>query len=271
MLKLYHAKGSVCSIKARIGLAEKKFEWESCLIDLQKGEQFTPEYIKLNPNAVVPTLDHDGFVVIESSVILQYIDMLSEKNILMPSDIKAQTITRLWLLRCLDIHAAINTMTFSTVAREKIIALNTPEEIENSIKKMPNPRAASKRRDLIKNGVLSLHLDGDFFTLYRMFEDMQTALKNNNWLTGNSYSLADTAIVAYIDRLDRLGMSGMWEERFPEVGKWLTASKIRSSYGTALDPFVSQNETENTRRVGEKKWPEVKQRWDNFLKTTTKF
>ena len=96
MLKLYHGKGSVCSIKVRIGLAEKCLNWKSYLIDLQKGEQFAPEYLKLNSNAVVPTLVDGDFVVIESSVILQYIDNLSDENILMPGDVKARTITQIW-------------------------------------------------------------------------------------------------------------------------------------------------------------------------------
>ena len=270
MLRLYHGKASVCSIKVRIGLAEKCLDWESCLIDLQRGEQFAPEYLKLNPNAVVPTLVDGDFVVIESSVILQYIDNLSDETILMPRDIEARTITLLWLLRCLDIHAAVNTMTFSTIGREKIMAVKTAEEIEKSISKMPNPKAASKRRDLIKNGLLSHYLVGDFFTLHRLFDDMQTALKKNTWLTGNHYQMADTALIAYIDRLDRLGMSGLWEERFPAISDWLEASKARPSYEAALHPFVSQNETETTRRAGEKIWPEVKQRWDDFLKTTVK-
>ena len=253
MLKLYHGKGSVCSIKVRIGLAEKNLNWKSCHVDLPKGEQFAPDYLKINPNAVVPTLVDGDFVVIESSVILQYIDTLSDVNILMPVDDRARTTTLIWLLRCLDIHAAINTMTFSTVGRERIIASKTPEDIENSISKMPNPKAASKRRDLIDKGISSQHLDGDFFTLYRMFTDMQSALEGSSWLTGNDYKMADTAIIAYIDRLDRLAMSGMWEERFPAISNWLLASKTRPSYGTALDPFVSQEETIDTRRRGEKK------------------
>lgn len=267
MLKLYHGKGSVCSIKVRIGLAEKNLIWESCLVDLQKGEQFAPEYLRLNPNAVVPTLVDGGFVVTESSVILQYIDTLSDEYILMPGDDKARTITLIWLLRCLDIHAAINTMTFSTVGREKIIASKTPAEIADSISKMPNPKAASKRRDLIENGISSQHLIGDFFTLHRTFTDMQTVLEKSSWLTGNHYKMADTAIIAYVDRLDRLGMSGFWEERFPAISNWLMAAKSRSSYENAIDPFVSQNETENTRNAGERHWPQVKQRWDGFLKT----
>jgi glutathione S-transferase len=39
-----------------------------------RGDQFDPAYRRLNPNAVVPTLVHDGQVIIESTVIMHYID-----------------------------------------------------------------------------------------------------------------------------------------------------------------------------------------------------
>src|SRR5712692_3338360 len=68
MLTLYHGKTSVCSVKARLALAEKGVAWDSRLLTL-RGDQFEPDYMKLNPNAVVPTLVHDGKVVIESTVI----------------------------------------------------------------------------------------------------------------------------------------------------------------------------------------------------------
>ena len=72
MLELYHAAPSVCSVKVRVGLAEKKLQWQSKPIALDKGEQFSPSYLELNPNGVVPTLVNDGFVVTESSVCLLY-------------------------------------------------------------------------------------------------------------------------------------------------------------------------------------------------------
>src|SRR5213078_1724794 len=38
------------------------------------GDQLKPDYLALNPNGVVPTLDHDGVIVIDSSVIIEYLD-----------------------------------------------------------------------------------------------------------------------------------------------------------------------------------------------------
>ena len=49
MLKLYHGRTSVCSVKARLTLAEKGQSFESQLLTL-RGDQFDPAYMKLNPN-----------------------------------------------------------------------------------------------------------------------------------------------------------------------------------------------------------------------------
>ena len=64
MLELYHSVNSVCAQKVRIALAEKGLEYKEHLMTLA-GDQFDPAYMKLNPNAVVPTLIHDGHAIIE--------------------------------------------------------------------------------------------------------------------------------------------------------------------------------------------------------------
>ena len=69
MLELYHHGSSVCAAKVRLFLEEKRLSWTGHYIDILKGEQFTPEYRKVNPKAVVPALVHDGKAIRESSVV----------------------------------------------------------------------------------------------------------------------------------------------------------------------------------------------------------
>ena len=69
MLEFYHNDSSVCAAKIRIVLAEKNVPWYGHYLDVLAADQFDPEYLKLNPKAVVPTIVHDGNVVIESTVI----------------------------------------------------------------------------------------------------------------------------------------------------------------------------------------------------------
>src|ERR1700732_1643133 len=117
MLTLYHADTAVCAAKVRVTLAEKQLEWKGHLIDLNKGEQFHPDYVKLNPNAVVPTLIHDGVVVIESTVINEYLEEAFPERPLRPSDPAARARMRLWTKREDSIHYAINTITTATLFR----------------------------------------------------------------------------------------------------------------------------------------------------------
>ncbi|MGH7929079.1 MAG: glutathione S-transferase family protein [Candidatus Binatia bacterium] len=74
MIELYHNDMSVCAQKVRFALAEKKLAWEGHHLNLRAGDQQKPEYLKLNPNAVVPTLVDNGTVIIESTVINEYLD-----------------------------------------------------------------------------------------------------------------------------------------------------------------------------------------------------
>ena len=74
MLELYHNDMSTCSQKARLALAEKGLKWTSHHLELRAGDQQKPDYTKLNPNAVVPTLVDNGRVIIESTIINEYID-----------------------------------------------------------------------------------------------------------------------------------------------------------------------------------------------------
>src|SRR6187399_3553920 len=71
---LYNAPQSTCSQRVRFLLNAKQLVFEEIKLDLLAGDQLKPDYLKLNPNGVVPTLDHDGAIVIDSTVIIEYLD-----------------------------------------------------------------------------------------------------------------------------------------------------------------------------------------------------
>ena len=61
--------------KVRIDLAEKDLDWQSTHLSLRAGDSRAEDYKRLNPNGVVPTLiTEDGKVLIESTVIMEYLD-----------------------------------------------------------------------------------------------------------------------------------------------------------------------------------------------------
>ena len=95
-LKLYHARWSLCSEMVRVAMEEKGLSYESKEIKLidqyPDGENISPEYLLINPKGVVPSLDIDGVIVTESTVIIKKLNSLKgSKDInLWPSDISKE-------------------------------------------------------------------------------------------------------------------------------------------------------------------------------------
>ena len=65
-IHLYHADKSNCSARVRLLFEEKELPWESHHINLMKKENINEEYFGINPKGLVPSLVHDGTVVVES-------------------------------------------------------------------------------------------------------------------------------------------------------------------------------------------------------------
>ncbi len=264
MLKLYHSPASVCSIKVRVALAEIGLDFEGVTLDLSKGEQNNPEYLALNPNGVIPTLIDGDLVLGESSLIVEYLDRNYNDGQLMPTDRISEARARHWLLRTLNIHTAITTLTFSTEARDKIMAVKSPEEIAAQIAKMPDPVARLKRADLFKNGLASPYVQQAFGTLQRTFADMEAAIGKTEWVTGREHGIADVALVSYIDRLDLFGYAGLWAETAPKVGAWLARMQARPSYPVAISKPLGDDMRTAIRKGGEIHWPKLNQMWTSF-------
>ncbi|MEM5477394.1 glutathione S-transferase family protein [Pacificibacter sp. AS14] len=261
MLILYHGSTSVCSQKVRVGLAELGLSYDSVILDLQKGDQFAPDYRKLNPSAVVPTLVNDGLVVVESSLILEYLDREMGSGQLSPKGEAAQVAADHWMLRTLDMHAAINTLSFSTAARDRIRAKKTPEEIAQDLERMPDPVSRAKRQSLLEDGLASVHVMQALLVLRRAFTDMQAAFEAHDWMMGSAFSKVDVALIAYVDRLDRLGFSGLWLNEFPAIDGWLRAMQTRQSYATGIAAFADPVASKTLRQSGERYWPDLEERW----------
>jgi glutathione S-transferase len=74
---LHNAPQSTCSQRVRFVLNAKKLPFTEVKLDLLAGDQLKPDYLALNPNGVVPTLEHDGAIVTDSSVIIEYLDEIA--------------------------------------------------------------------------------------------------------------------------------------------------------------------------------------------------
>ena len=251
MLILYHGANSVCSIKVRIVLAEKALDWEGRHIDLPKGEQFHPDFLKVNPRAIVPVLDHDGMLIRESTVISEYLDGLSAHNRLVPADPVAQARTRIWALNTLEYHDSVNTLTFSSYQRRMLLA-KPPEELQARWDAMPDKIRVHKTLDLMEHGAGSAYVPVALSRLQRMCAEMEESIGGHDWLMGPDYGLADALVTAYFFRLDCIGLERLWETRFPRVTDWYRRVCDRPSLAAATAPWLDKDAIEKIRTVGRK-------------------
>src|ERR1700748_1383248 len=66
-------------------------------VALEKGEQSTPPFLKMNPNHRVPVLEDEGFYLWESRAIMQYLADLTPGQTLYPTALKARADVNRWL------------------------------------------------------------------------------------------------------------------------------------------------------------------------------
>jgi GST-like protein len=94
MLKFYF-NGSPNPTKVALYLEEAGLPYEPVAVDTRKGQQFAPDYLKVNPNGKVPAIDDDGTIVFDSNAILLY---LAEKTgkFLPAAALRGQTLS--WLM-----------------------------------------------------------------------------------------------------------------------------------------------------------------------------
>lgn len=260
MLTLYHGATSVCAAKVRITLAEKGKkkgeDWDGPLLNLHKGDQFDPAYMKLNPNAVVPTLVDGECVVIESTIINEYLEDIFPEPALRLAEPYGRARMRLWTRQEESVHEEVNTLTIALVFRPDELR-RPPAEREARLQQRPDPEKRAKWRSLLDDGAESPLVEKSLRRFVKLFADMDRALSGGPWLLGEQYSLADIGMTAYIDRLDQLQLSGLWQGGFPRVADWLARVRARPSFAEAIAAYTSEERLATLRQAGEQAWPQL--------------
>ena len=97
MLKIWGRANSINVQKVLWCCAELNLPYERIDAGLQFGVNKTPEYLRMNPNGLVPTIDDDGFVLWESQAIVRYLARKHGLGTLCPSDPKACADADRWM------------------------------------------------------------------------------------------------------------------------------------------------------------------------------
>jgi glutathione S-transferase len=255
MIELYHNDMSVCAAKVRSVLAEKRLEWKGVHLDLRAGDTQKPEYLKLNPNAVVPTLVHDARVVIESTVICEYLDDAFPQERLKPENPFEKARMRLWTKQLDEgLHIAVGNLSLCIAFRHQHLR-KTPQELKAYLDGIPSAETRERRKQAIEFGMESPTFAPSLKRWDAVLKFIEDSLRDSEWLAGKRYSLADIGYVPYMIRLEHLGLEALWRER-PRVAKWRRRLFERPSYQEAVEKWFNPKYLE----LFEAQRPAVRQR-----------
>jgi glutathione S-transferase len=258
MLELYHNNISVCAQKVRLVLAEKGLEWKGHHVDLRAGEQSRPEFLKINPKALVPALVHDGAVIVESTVICEYLDEAFLAPPLKPANLVQRARMRAWAKVPDDgIHVHCASVSFAGAFARQLKSGFDAKGLEARLKSMPDQARAARQRAIIEHGFDAPFVRDAVRAFDRMLTDMEKAMAGQAWLAGDSYTLAESCITPYVERLYRLGLAPMWERGRPKVTDWFQRIRARPSYKAALTDFKPLDYNDLLVDHGESVWPDV--------------
>jgi len=75
-----------------------------------------------------------------------------------------------------------------------------------------------------------------------------------------NFTLADIALTPYVNWLDMMALSGMWEKgRLPRVADWFSRIKSRQSFKSSFLDWCPEDLTNDLKNFGSQSWPEVAQ------------
>ena len=206
MLKFYYSQLSVNARRVWVTLLEKNLEFDPILMKLN-GDQFQPEFLKLNPFHHIPVLVDNDFSIFESLAILDYLEAKYAEPSFMPQ--KAEEIA---LVRTIEL------VTVNELPPASIVLMKDMLEVEVAAKQIE--KAKQTMATVLQ--YFEANLDG-----------------NNPYFIGEQLTYADIVAGTAVDAIPLLGIS---LEPYPKVTVWLNNLRQRSSWQQTA-PTPEQIET----------------------------
>lgn len=231
MFKLYNAPQSTCSQKVRLVMMEKALPFEEVKLNLFKGDQLTPEYMQINPNGVVPSLDHDGKIIIDSSVIIEYLDESFPDMPLRPDSPAGLADMRTWMRFFEEVPTpAVRIPSYNRVFLQHYSSLSNEEFLAIAEQK-------TLRKDFFlkmgRTGYSAEEMEKSLNQVRMTVERMEAGLQNeSSWLLGEQYTLADICVLPCFVRMSDIGYDSLWAGS-PKVTAWIERSVDRENYSSA--------------------------------------
>lgn len=240
---LYHYPLSFSSQIARLALTEKGVSWKSRIVDIGlPHENFSPWYMRINSDGVVPTLSHNDIIITDSINIALYTNNNFPGPALVPSlDKERELMEQFVNLQQQFPETELTYVSLSGITRriarwdlenrksdlanhakknEDLEDLYRAkyDQVEHLIESIDNP----KRKQDLNNRV------------HKILDLLEEASVRDEWLAGPDYSLADVVWTVFLARAEMLGFRELWQGgRHPNVGAYYAKVKARPSFKKA--------------------------------------
>jgi glutathione S-transferase len=229
-LHLFHFAISNCSQRVRMALEEKGLEWESHHLNLPGNEHLSVDYQRINPNGVVPTLVHDGQVVLESNDIITYLDETFPEPPLLPSDATSRNDAQQRIASASAAQGTIKVLShelvfrpFRKISEEELVAYETQHN---------DPSLAVFLRDFMDNGeAWRQRLEAAQIDMKARLATLEAVLEGQSWLSGEAFGLAD---ISWIVNVHRLSQAKCDLSAYPKLLAWYATMQERSAFDRAI-------------------------------------
>ncbi|KAI8488988.1 Tudor domain-containing protein 1 [Branchiostoma belcheri] len=221
-ITLYDSPASPCSRRVRMVLIDKEIPYQTVEVDLLKGEQIHPAFLKLNPNGKVPVLtifNIEGLpncVLYESNVITEFLDTVIPnvhygEHALYPTDPWERARVKMWQdweLGLTDVSMAQRAAFPSRDALEATLRDDLPEKQREMILQTYDGTYRTEEE-------LSHHAIG----CYQSLLELEKALNGQDYLM-DFLSIAE---ITLYPRLHQFGSAGLPIQGsvFPNISRYL--------------------------------------------------
>jgi glutathione S-transferase len=231
---LYNAPQSTCSQRVRFVFNGKKIAFDEVKLNLLEGDQLKPDYLKLNPNGVVPTLDHDGAIVIDSTVITEYLDEVAPGESFTPEHPVARAHMRT-LMHFIDEMpaAAVRVPTFNLAFLPNFQKMSRVAFVAMAESK---PLRREFMLAMGQTGFPRAEMDAALGRLRRSYLRMDSEIEKSGgpWLLGKTITLADVAVMPALVRMNDLGLPD-WQD-LPRVVTWFDNISAHPAFAPTFYP-----------------------------------
>lgn len=202
MLRIWGRVNSVNVKKALWAAEELGLQYERIDAGLQFGVTKTPEYRRMNPNSLVPTIEDDGFVLWESHSIVRYLAAKHAAGTLWPTDLRVRADAERWMDWAFTLQNAMRDVFWGLI--------RTPPEQRD----MRAIEAGAKRSADLLEAVL------------------ETALAGKDYLTGKNFTMGDIPLGCEVQRWMRVPLQ---RPRLPNVEAWFERLRARPAFLKIVD------------------------------------